>query len=174
MPQKKFIISFLGAPCAGKSTTAKLFSEKLSDIYFVSYDTQKWLLSGFDRHKHYALVKEITFGLFETLCKKGIPIQLEYFRTKEEYEKCVEVSKMYGYTLLCIELTAPREVLIERFRERVAHAKITGAKISITTEDQYIENLEAGYYVPPNTISFDTTKVSAEEIVEKALALVNN
>ena len=173
MPQKKFIISFVGSPCAGKSTAAKLLSDKLSDIYFVSYDKQKWFLSGFDRHKHYGLVKEITFGLFEMLCQKGVPIQLEYFRTEEEYQKCVEVSKKYGYTLICIELTAPRDVLIERFRERVSEAKRTGEKLSFTSEDIFIENIDSGYYCPENIISFDTTKVSAEEIVEKTLELVN-
>ena len=172
MPQKKFIISFVGSPCAGKSTAAKLLAEKVPDIYFVSYDKQKWLLSGFDRHKHYGLVKEITFGLFEMVCQKGVPVQLEYFRTEAEYQKCVEVSKKYGYSMLCVELTAPRETLLERFRERVADSKVTGNKISFTTEDLFIENLDAGYYCPANTVSFDTSKISNEEIVAKTLALL--
>ena len=172
MKDKKFIISFVGVPCAGKSTAAKHLAEKLPDIYFVSYDKQKWLLSGFDRHKHYGLVKQITFGLFEMVCQSGTPIQLEYFRTEEEYQKCVETANKYGYKLICVELTAPREVLLERFRERVADSKITGNQISITTEDLFIENIDAGYYCPPNTVSFDTSKTSDEEIVAHTLGLV--
>lgn len=149
-----------------------MLAEKLPDIYFVSYDKQKWFLSGFDRHKHYSLVKELTFGLFELVCQKGVPIQLEYFRTEEEYQKCIDISNVYGYKLICVELTAPRDVLIKRFHERVAESKISGTKISITTEDLFIENLDAGYYCPLNCISFDTTTVSTEQIVAETLALV--
>lgn len=172
MTSKKFIISFVGSPCAGKSTAAKLLAEKLPDIYFVSYDKQKWLLSGFDRHKHYGLVKKITFGLFEMVCQSGTPIQLEYFRTEEEYQNCVEMSKKYGYTMVCVELTAPREVLIQRFRDRVEDAERTGAKLTFKSEELFIENIDAGYYCPANIVSFDTTKTSTEEIVAETLALV--
>ncbi len=172
MSNQKFIISFVGAPCAGKSTAAKLLAEKLPDIYFVSYDKQKWFLSGYDRHKHYKLVKELTFGLFELVCQSGTPIQLEYFRTEEEYQKCLAVAEKYGYVLVCVELTAPRDVLIERFRERVIESEKTGQKISIRTEDLFIENLDAGYYCPKDIPSFDTTKTTTEDIVAETLALV--
>lgn len=172
MQQKKFIISFVGLACSGKSTLAKLLADKVSDIYLVSTDKQKWLLSGYDRNTHPVPIKEITFGLFEAVCKTGFPIQLEYIRSEEDYKKCKELADQYGYSFFCIELEAPRQILIERFHERVANAKANGTQLSFTTDDVFISNLDKGYYAPPGSVRFDTTKVTTGEIISEVLSML--
>ena len=169
MHQKKFIISFLGYACTGKSTTAKALAERASDIYLVSTDKQKWLLSGYDRNTHPVPIKEITWGLFEAVCKTGLPIQLEYIRTEEDYIACKELADKYGYELYCFEFRAPREVLLQRFHARVAEAKITGMQISVTKEDVFLSIIDKGYYAPNGIPVFDTTVTTVNEIVESVI-----
>ena len=77
MELKRFVIYPIATSCAGKSTLTKALSEKLPDIYTVSYDKLKWQLAGYHRDKHRSLIKEITFGLFEVICSKYIPILLD-------------------------------------------------------------------------------------------------
>jgi hypothetical protein len=151
---------------------AKLLAESVSDIYFVSTDKQKWLLSGYDRNTHPVPIKEITFGLFEAVCKTGLPIQLEYIRNKEDFEACKKMAARYGYDFLCVEFRAPREVLLERFRARVVESEKTGTPISTKTEAQFLENLDLGYYAPPDIPIFDTVVQPPEEIVEKVLGML--
>ncbi len=170
MQDKKFIIAFLGYACTGKSTVARALADRASDIYLVSTDKQKWLLSGYDRNTHPVPIKEITFGLFEAVCKTGLSIQLEYIRTEEDYLAAKEMADKYGYELRCFEFTAPRDVLLERFHERVEEAKKTGMQISVTREEVFLGILDKGYYAPAGIPVFDTTKLSTEEIVEGVLS----
>ena len=169
MEHKKYIIAFVGHACTGKSVAARTLAERASDIYLVSTDKQKWLLSGYDRNTHPVPIKEITFGLLKAVCKTGLPIQLEYIRTKEDYFACRRVAKKFGYELFVFEFLAPLPILLERFHARVADAKATGKKISITTEEVFLQNIEKGYFAPSNAMRFDTTQVSTEEIVQKVL-----
>jgi predicted kinase len=169
MEQNKYIIAFLGHPCTGKSATARTLAERVSDIYLVSTDKQKWLLSGYDRNTHPVPIKEITLGLFEAVCKTGFPIQLEYIRTEEDYRTTLALAEQYGYKLHCFEFRAPLELLLKRFHERVADAKATGKKISVKTEDVFLKNIEMGYYAPADAIVFQTAEMTSEEIVEEVL-----
>lgn len=138
-------------------------------MYHVAYDKQKWLLSGYHRDTDSKLIKAIVLGLLETVCKLGLSVNLEYFRTKEEYDLVRALAQEYGYELHVFELTAPYAVLLARFHERVENAKEKGSKISMTTDEVFNENYQKGYFVPEGTLSFDTTKVSEEEIVSKIL-----
>ncbi len=169
METKKYIIAFLGYACTGKSTSARALAERVSDIYLVSTDKQKWLLSGYDRNTHPVPIKEITFGLFEAVCKTGLTIQLEYIRTEEDYRMCKAVADTYGYEILAFELRAPREVLLERFHRRVAEAKENGTQLSVTKEEVFLQNIEMGYYAPADATLIDTTTLSTEDVVAQVL-----
>jgi predicted kinase len=168
MPSK-IAIQILGYSCVGKSTIAKHLAQKISGIYHVGYDKQKWLLSGYNRETDRELIKTITLGLLEVVCKTGIPIQLEYFRTEIGYAACKKVLDTYGYAFYTFELTAPYEVLIERFRERVTRAKNAGTRISNTSEETFNQMHTEGYFVPSGTPTFDTTLISEEEITDTIL-----
>lgn len=170
MQDKKIIIAFLGYACTGKSTAARILAERESGVYLVSNDKQKWLLSGYDRNTHPVPMKEITFGLFEAVCKTGLPIQLEYIRNEEDYLAVLEMASRYGYEFHCFEFTATRGVLLERFHKRVAEAEKTGMQISVKKEEVFLSILDKGYYAPEGIPVFDTTKLSMEEIVDSVLA----
>lgn len=165
---KKYIVSILGHSCVGKSTTVKELLAHFPGTYHVGYDKQKWQLAGYNRDTDRKIIKQITFGLLETVCKLGLPIQLEYFRTEEDYNAVKEIALKYGYTLYIFELQAPYEVLLERFRARVESAqKMQSKTISVTTEEAFNENYKQGYFIPNGTPIFDTTKQNSVEIVEE-------
>ncbi len=171
MQDKKIIIAFLGYACTGKSTAARILAERESGIYLVSTDKQKWLLSGYDRNTNPPVpIREITWGLFEAVCKTGLPIQLEYIRTEEDYLAVKKTADENGYDIRCFEFTAPREVLLERFHKRVAEAEKTGLQISVKKEEVFLSIIDKGYYAPKGIPVFDTTVLSMEEIVDSILA----
>ncbi len=173
MQTKKFVFQVTGHSCSGKSTIGKLVREAFPGMYHVAYDKQKWLLSGYNRNTDREFVKTVVFGLFETVLKTGVPINLELFRTKETYEQCVALAAKYGYSFYTFELTAPYGVLIERFRERVQSAAQKGNRISMTTEELFKENYDLGYFIPSGSPVFDTTHMNEEEISQAIIAILN-
>jgi predicted kinase len=174
MSQQKFIIALIGTSCSGKSTTRKAVEGRIPTTYLISYDKQKWLLSGYDRTVHAPLIKDITFGLFKTVCEKGISVFLEYISKEEEYKKCKEIADQYGYTFICIELKASQDILLKRFQERVKEVKEKGQRISVMDTETFLSNLLKGYYVPEGTYTFDTEISSPEEISSEILKILNS
>lgn len=171
---KKFVIHFVGYSCTGKSALEKALKERLPGWYSVSYDKQKWQLAGYDRTNDAKLIKDITKGLFETVCKIGNSILLlGMISTEDEYTWYKHVSDEYTYTFLSIQLTAPKEILLARFRERVESAREKASTtISVTDENVFLENLSKPFYIPKNIVSFDTSIQSADEIAEKIMKLL--
>jgi hypothetical protein len=78
-----------------------------------------------------------------------------------------------GYVFISIELSAPIDILLERFRERVKDAKLNGKKISITDESFFLAKTSRRPYVPENTPIFDTVKNDKNEIVEEIIELLS-
>lgn len=168
---KKFAIHIAGPSCSGKTTFSNALGERFPDLYIISFDKLKWQLAGYHRDKHSALIKDIELGVFEVICKKEIPLTLDFFCAHaREYAACQSIAKTYGYAFLSIQLTAPTEVLLERFRKRAQKAKEIGSKVTITDEKMFFELLDKKAYVPPGTPVFDTSVTSTAEIVDATIA----
>lgn len=167
----KTVIHLIGHSCSGKSSLEKVLKEKLPGWYVVSYDKQKWQLAGYDRTKDSKLIKQITVGLLEVICKIGNSIlSLALLSSEDEYVTYKNIAVGYGYNFVSIELTAPRDVLLARFRERVESATLMkSTTISVTDENIFLENLSKPFFIPQNIISFDTSVLSTDEIAEKVL-----
>jgi predicted kinase len=174
MSSKKFVIHFVGYSCTGKSSLEKILKEKVPGSYVVAYDKQKWLLAGYNRNKDAPLIKEITKGFFEVVCKIGNPILLlGMISTEDEYESYKKIAAEYGYDFISIQLTAPQEVLLDRFRKRVENAKLADSTtISVTDEKVFLENLSKPFFVPQNIASFDTSVFTPEYVADKVLELI--
>ncbi len=170
---KKFVLHFIGHSCTGKSTIEKLLFEKLPGSYVVSYDNLKWKLSGYERGRDSSFVQKIARGFFKTVCETGTSVLLLIpISTLEDYYWYKKVAEDNGYAFLSFELTAPKEILLERFRGRLASASLGEYKISIKNEETFIENLSKEFFVPPATPLFDTSILSSEEITNKILHLL--
>ena len=155
-----YVLHLIGPTCSGKSTLYTVLADRLPDVYLLSYDRIKWQVAGYQRDTHRKLIKELAFGFFELVCQKHISVLLDMSLTDEaEYGRATEIAKRYGYSFISVEFTAPRDVLLDRFRSRVEDAKRMGTKISVTSEDIFLNELSKRPFVPPHTPVFDTSKV---------------
>jgi predicted kinase len=167
---KRFVIYVSAPSCAGKSTLTVALAKRLPDLYTVSYDKLKWQLSGYHRDRHAGLIKELTLGLLEVVCKTHIPVLLDLsLKDETEYLRCCKTAKKYGYGFVTIKLTAPENILIQRFRERVANAKRTGTRISVTDEKLFVKNLSTHSFAPADAPVFDTSITDADYIADRII-----
>lgn len=170
---KKFVIHFVGYPCAGKTTLEDILKEKINKVYSICYDKEKWQLSGYERNKDSELIKDITKGLFEVVCKMGNSILLlSPTDTEEEYHFYKDIAVKYGYEFISIELTAPQDVLITRFRKRVKESREKNFPISVTDENIFIQDLSKSFFTPNDKISFDTSVIKMEDIADEVIKLL--
>ncbi len=174
MISKKFIIHITGPSCVGKSTIFEALSEKLSPgSYLLSYDKIKWQFGGYDRCLHRKYVRKLIFEFYGIICQSQIPILLDcYLRDANDYVIYKDIAAKNGYKFISIELSAPQDVLLKRFNQRVKNAKLVGKKISVTEESVFLTETSRRPYVPENTPIFDTARSNKDEIVEKIIKLL--
>lgn len=160
-----------GPSCSGKSTVEAELCRRAPGTYVVAYDKLKWQLAGYNRDSDRETVKALLLGFFEVVCAQGLPIILQVFmRDDREYAAYARIAETHGYRLRAIQLTAPTDVLIDRFRDRVARATAAGSNISVRDEALYRKNLEWQAYVPDGTPTFDTASASVESIADAILS----
>ena len=175
MEKKKFVILLSGPACSGKSTVDVELAKRIPGAYLVAYDKLKWQLSGFDRTKDRGLIQELLTGFFEVVCKSGTPIFLcAYMHSPEEYEHFTSVAEQNGYTFLPSELTAPTEVLVKRFHERLERVAKGEGRMTVTDEATFRENIAMRAYLPEGVPQFDTSVMAPEEIADAIMRVVNN
>ena len=166
---KQFIVHISGPGCSGKSSLAAELGERFPGTYLVAYDKLKWQLSGYKRITDGDLVRSIELELFEIICKKKISMFTIFNRhTAPELEKCDALAKESDYSpVLYVQLEAPEDVLISRFRERVKSAKEMGTKVSLTDESLFREKLTHDHYSWPGKLVFDTSVTDVKEIADR-------
>jgi predicted kinase len=165
-----FVLHLSGPPASGKTTLEKALADKFPGAYLVSFDRMKWQLAGYDHTKDGPLVDSLVLGLFEVVCKRKLPVFLDFsFTNEEEYARCRKIAEENGYRFFSVQLTAPIEVLVERFHKRIQDAKRTGLKITITDEATFRETAAKKFFIPPGAILFDTSKMRIEEIVRQII-----
>jgi len=173
MNDRKVAIYLFGYSCSGKSTTETLVRARFPGLYVIDYDVQKMQLSGYHRHKDSAYIKVIDLGFFEVICKTGKSVLLtsNLLDSEAEYLAYAKISDTYGYDLLSFEFRASRDTLISRHRGRVEYYKSIGEGDSVKTEEEYLDRINRPYYIPENTVTFDTSDTSSEQIANEILLL---
>ncbi|EKE29678.1 MAG: hypothetical protein ACD_2C00122G0005 [uncultured bacterium (gcode 4)] len=162
---KKSIIHIHWTSCSGKSTLFEEVRKNNPGIFTVSSDYLKWQLDGYNSAAHKDLIEEFVFSALETACKNGLMIILDsYMRTGEIYERFMDISNRYWYVFHDYLITAPRDILIGRFRDRIESVKVSGRTTSVMDEMIFIKNMEKKFYVPEGIKVFDTSAMNIQEI----------
>lgn len=175
MKKKIITINISGKSNTGKSTLIEELSNRMAEVYIVSYDRVKRQLVGYHRDSHKELIKDITLDFFEVICKKNLPILISGFiSTKEMYQTYVDIAEKYGYHFLSINLETPLELALERFRERIMEVKTKDIKISVMDEDLFLKNQLINYFIPSDAKIFDTSKMTANEIADQVMQQVED
>jgi adenylylsulfate kinase-like enzyme len=174
MKNNKFVVYILGTSCAGKSTVEDLLKKEIPGMYTLNYDKTKWQFSDYHRDTHKDRVKSLIKDFFEATCRAGHSILLiTLIEDRGEYKSFVDIAVENNYKFLPVQLTAPKDILLKRFRERIKSAKKAGSKISVTDENLFLKNMSRKFFVPDNTSKFDSSKQSPEDIVGEILKLLN-
>ncbi len=158
------IIYLYGPSCAGKSSIA---SELLSqfDLEHVHYDILKWEIPNYSRdnldHRK-KIQKQMMFLIKQKLGQgKSVLIEglnIELFGTlKSTYDSRLEV--------FAIKVIADKEILINRFRERLNKAEISGEKISNKSEKIFLELYNKYNSEPELGITVNTSEISISEAI---------
>ena len=158
------IIYLYGPSCAGKSTIAReiLKSEELSHIH---YDILKWEIPNYSRYnpEHRIQILENMISLIEenfaagnSLLIEGLGLEL-FEQVKKTYESQAKV--------LAIKVIAEKEILINRFHDRLERAKHSHKKISNKSLDVFLKLYEKYSREPELGITIDTSEISIPESI---------
>lgn len=162
----RFAIHICGRGCSGKTSLAEALGAKFPGAYLIAYDKLKWQIFGYDRNNmnHRSFLKRMQLCLFDFCCDEGVSIITDYFPdTESEFADLEARFQKHGYQFVCVGLTAPEDVLLKRFRERVKEAKEKRWKISLTDEKIFLEKQS---FIPEQARVWDTSKTDVTEIAE--------
>lgn len=165
------MVNIFGPSAAGKSTIADLFKKRINRLYTVDFDVVKRQISGYDFKRDRDLASKLTYGTLSLVSQTGLPILvlLPPPNNQEAYSCVADIAKYASYTLLNIEITAPDEVLVERYQKRLLELQESVTKHKLKTLDEFKTILKAAYYRPSNTVSFDSSLKSPDEMFREIL-----
>lgn len=169
----KFIM-INGPSCVGKSTLVNRVLEERSHFYKLSYDSQKWNFSKYDRTTHFEDVIEVVRSLASTVSKMGYHILCDSALYRKNRETLFDIVNKNGYEIIEINLEAEYQVLLKRFDERVTNALANKSKtISNTSKDRFKElyDIYEGEK-NPNAVVLRTDKLGPEEIASKVFEYI--
>jgi predicted kinase len=165
------IIILNGSSCSGKSSIIKILMKERENLFYLHYDTLKWLFSKYKREKHNKDVQKIVMHVVGEVFSMGYDVISESSLTRESRQKLIDLANKNNYEIIKINLEADFDVLLKRFNERVE------AALKIPEKDRKISNLSVErfkelYEIYNNekdsdAIVYKTDKENPEEIAEK-------
>ena len=170
------LIFISGQSCAGKSTLIKEFQKILPRLYHIGYDKVKWWLSVYNRLQDRDIVQSLLSWFIEVILDRGVNcISDAYFTHPDQYRSLQEKANSKSYRILSIHLECDEATLLTRFHERIERARIEWMqRISVTEDSVFLENMKKPYYIPEESVIFDTSNQSLEWIVNQTLPLISS
>ena len=160
--EKQFILILDGPSCGGKTSAATILLDSFGGIFDAQSDRIKWLISDYSSSIHKDIVHEMTMETVKVALKNGLSIlkQGAMFGL-EDVEK---IAKEFDVPVFVANISAPKEVLDERFCERI-EARKQGARISNVDPVRFSEMCELYHETKMDTpLEFDSSTQSPEEI----------
>lgn len=171
MSDNLYLINMFGPSCGGKSTTAELLQSQIHGLYSVDFDIIKKQLSGYYWKNDRMTAINLTLGTLKVAVDLKLP--LLFFmpppRSAESYEDWLSVAKSNGYRIINVEMRAPDDILIERYKARLAN---WNAKHTPKTVEEYMQVLTEEYYRPDDTVLFDSSEMTTEQIAAAIRQLI--
>lgn len=168
-------ISINGSTCSGKSSVIKNVFKQRDRLFYLSYDSVKWLFSKYSSDEHYKDVHTVMLPMTQALCEMKYDIITDSGLHKEWREKLLGIPRASGYDIIEINFEADYEVLAQRFDARVASVLATPEKerrISNISKERFKELYDIFQKEKnPSAITFRTDMQSIEEISESIMKL---
>lgn len=164
---EKIFIIINGPTCAGKSTLIAELGKLRPDLFHVSYDRIKRCFLGYApgtyREDIYAMLK----ALVQEAVSRGFSMVKDGGLYKEKEQEIIDVLKINGYTLIEVNIEAPDEILVRRFRNRV-QGTLSGGEQPINLSEERFWELNRMYKEAknPSLKTYDTSVMTSEEIAK--------
>ncbi len=165
---KPFLIIIDGPMASGKTTIAELLHKKIKRTAFLGIDRIKWFISDYKRNfSDTKITRDVLLVMCKEYVKHRINLLIAQGFWKEEFMlPFIKFAKKRNLNLFVYQLTAPKEILLERFLKRPA---VKAARRPIT-KSRLLKNLktwEVHKYSNAKVFNTDTTK--PEAIVKEIL-----
>lgn len=164
---------------SGKSTSADLLKEHIDRIDTVDFDAVKKQISGYDSSRDKVVATAITYDTLRSVSQTDLPVLalLPPPKDSEMYDRIVIIAKASNRKIINIELTAPLETLTSRYPDwlRLHQAlQESGNKVNLRTLDEFKQAVQAPYFRPDDTHTFDSSSLSPNEIFEQVKAYLTS
>ena len=154
----------------GKSTLVERLQTHIDRIYTVDYDVVKKQISGFYSSRDRETATKITYDTLASVSEAGLDILALLPPPKDEgtYDRVERIAQDNGYKVINIELVAPLDILVERYKQRLDFLQNAGEDTSkLRTVDEFKKTVQTPYFKPDNTVTFDSSELSPDEIFEQ-------
>lgn len=168
-----YIIYLFGPSASGKSTTADLLQDSISTLDVIDFDIIKRQIPHYDwsQHAHNGKVMTLDKLKLDSITEDKILLLFPTAKSKDEYEMVNSIATNTHRKLINIQITAPNEVLIERYENRLANIDPLKKDWKFKTLDEFTTKLTEPYYIPPDTYLFDSSNTSPQDIVDGIIKL---
>lgn len=169
---KQFIAIINGPMGAGKTTVAEILKKKVPNTAFISVDKIKWFVSDFDRtSEQNQVAMEVVMAMSKVYLSNGLSIVYDQGLIKPgRFKQITDLAKGKDIKLFHFRLEAPKEILIERIKNRpkpLLASKKVPLERARTNIDKYFENQK------DDGIIFNTTILSPEDVADNIRNIIN-
>ena len=166
----KTLIYIFGPSTSGKSTVSEILLKRIGDLVVVDFDVVKREIPGYDWKIHAQKGRHMTIAALESsVLSNSVLLLYPSAKDENEFKVIEDIARANNLKLLSIEITAPDEVLLERYRKRLKSLDPQKKDWKFKTAEEFEVKLREPYYKPPETISFDSSRTSSIDIAEQII-----
>jgi adenylate kinase family enzyme len=173
---ENYILNIYGPSTAGKSTLAELLQSSIQRVYTVDYDVIKRQIAGYDHKTDKQVATDLTYEFLASVAKTDLPILSLLPPPPDEsaYRKIEHIAETCNRQLINVEITAPEEVLVARYEDRLRQVRESGSQWKFRTIEEFKDGISKPYYRADDTITFDSSLLLPKEILAKVQSLLWN
>ena len=159
----------------GKTYTAEALMSQQKKIFRLSANKIKFLISDYSPERDRKVVHESLLLIAEKMLTHGMSLLLEGGSVMQGNlnDSLVALGAKHGIRTIFVNIEAPLPVLLKRFDDRLLKAATRGTKISVTTEEEFMERYNAYLAIKDQAEkTFDSNTQSPGEIAKQILQLM--
>jgi|GEM_PF-1197731 predicted kinase len=172
--QGQFFVVIHGPSCGGKSSINREIQSRFTGVFDARQDKVKWLISDYSSKKYYKKYSEVLEDMLSKMIgvalKHGLSVIKEGMR--EDPKKLKQLAKRSNVPIFFINVSAPKKVLISRFKDRLTIPK-PGAKLANKCPKRF-EQMRIFYENTKvkTSLEFDSSNQSPKEMVDEILKFI--
>lgn len=117
---RPFLLLLDGPMGSGKTAAAEILHQHFPRTALLGLDRLKWTVSDFKRNRrNNAMIYEVVQAMAQTFLRNKINVIVEQGFRQGLAEEFVRLGKRTKARIIIVSLTAPRQILLDRVRQRM-------------------------------------------------------